>query len=198
MPRFFLSRTEFDPESGFLTLRGSDAHHLTGVLRMKTGDPVTVSDMQRTDYHCRIMGISGDGVLLSIESVQANLTEPPVSVSLFQSLPKGDKMDWIVQKSVELGVTEIIPVMSSRCVTRIPQEKISSRTERWQRIAEESGKQCGRGIVPTVRQPVSFSSALTLCETLDFPVFCYEGEGTEPISRVFDPIRDRLSGGTIR
>ena len=193
MPRFFLSRTQFDPESGYLTLRGADAHHLSDVLRMKAGDCVTVSDMQRTDYICRIDGAAEDGVRLVIERICPNETEPPVAIRLFQSLPKGDKMDWIVQKSVELGVTDITPVTSARCIAHIAPDKIPSRTARWQRIAEEAGKQCGRGIVPTVHEPVPFAAALESCRELDYPVFCYEGEGTESLRSVREPIRNQLS-----
>ena len=107
---------------------------------------------------------------MHIDQIRENATELPLDVHLYQSLPKGDKMDYIVQKAVELGVTSVTPVAGA-------EKKIA----RWQKIAEEAAKQCGRGIVPHIHMPVSFARAIEEGKSCDLPLFCYEGDGTRSL-----------------
>ena len=183
MPRFFIRQTQI--EDNRLTLLGDDAHHIARSLRMAVGDEVTVCDMQGNEYDCRIEGFEDDKqVFLSVCSVKAPENEPPLRIRLFQALPKGDKLDTVIQKAVECGASEIIPFESERCVVRVKPEAEARKTERRQRIAEEAAKQCGRSFLPTVRETVGFSRMLELIKDDELCLFCYEGDGTEPLGSV--------------
>ena len=122
MARFFLSRDAMDLASGVIPITGDDAHHIAFSLRMAVGDSLTVCDMQKTEYACTITDIKPELVLLRIDAVKENRTELPVEVCLYQSLPKGDKMDYIVQKAVELGVSSVIPVAGARCIVKLDEK----------------------------------------------------------------------------
>lgn len=186
MPRFFQTAPFGDP----LRIGGSDAQHIRRVLRMKPGECLTVCDGCGTDYICEIVGFEEGEVQLSILSHSPNQTEPTLAVTLYQGLPKGDKMDWIVQKAVELGVTAIVPLATARSVVRLDGKEEKKR-ERWQRIAAEAAGQCGRGILPQVEPPVPFTQALSRLsreKTLCF----YEGGG-RPLSQLVNPGESRLS-----
>ena len=160
MARFFLSRDAMDLASGVIPITGDDAHHIAFSLRMAVGDTLTVCDMQKTEYACTITDIKPELVLLRIDAVKENATEHPVEVCLYQSLPKGDKMDYIVQKAVELGVTSVIPVAGARCIVKLDEKNAQKKVARWQKIAEEAAKQCGRGMVPQIGMPVTFAKAI--------------------------------------
>lgn len=154
---------------------GDDAHHLMRVLRCKIGDRLTVADARREAAEAEIVGFTARSVRLRLVRILAADAEPPVEVALAQCLLKTDKMDWIVQKAVELGVDRICPVASENCVVRYNAEKCAARRQKWQKIAAEAAKQCGRGAVPTV-EPVRPLAAL-LEATPDLRrLFCYERE----------------------
>ena len=108
-------------------------------------------------------------------------TEPPVAITLYQALPKGDKLDTIIQKAVECGALAIVPFESEHCVVRVKQDAEARKTERRRRIAEEAAKQCGRGVLPTVEETVAFADMLQMAAEADLTLFCYEGEGTLPL-----------------
>ena len=180
MPRFFIRQTQID--NNVLTLVGDDAHHIARSLRMAVGDGVTVCDMQGNEYNCRIEGFDEDRqVFLSVLSMKAPENEPPLRIRLFQALPKGDKLDTVIQKAVECGASEIIPFESERCVVRVKPEAEGRKTERRQRIAEEAAKQCGRSFLPIVSETVDFSHMLEMLHDDELCLFCYEGDGTEPL-----------------
>ena len=157
MPRFFHEV----PSGDSLIINGPDAQHIRRALRMQPGEHLTVCDGQGTDYACQIAAFEGEGVRLSVLSQAPSCTEPSLAVTLYQGLPKGDKMDWILQKAVELGVTAVVPLATSRSVVRLDGKEEKKR-ERWQRIAAEAAGQCGRGIVPRGESPLSFAQALPL------------------------------------
>jgi 16S rRNA (uracil1498-N3)-methyltransferase len=123
-------------------------------------------------------------------------TEPPFLANLYQALPKGDKLDSVIQKAVECGVYSVTPFESERCVVRIKKEQEDKKTERRQRIATEAAKQCGRGCIPTVEPSCSFAEVLQRASHADLPIFCYEGDGTLPLKTLLrEPIR--ALGGKI-
>lgn len=184
MPRFFVERSAFS-EDGIL-LTGENAHHLSYSLRGRVGDKVDVCDGTGTLYKCTVDTMDGVQVRLTIDDSMPADTEPPYEAVLCQAIPKGDKMDLIVQKAVELGVSRIIPFESANCVAKIKPEQREKKTARWQRIAEEAAKQCGRGIIPKVCEPMSFSLLLTECSGR-YRYFCYECGG-EPLSEAFSGI----------
>ena len=143
--------------------KGGDVNHIKNVLRLEVGDWIVACDGNGTDYVSRIQSICSDEVVASIEKVQPTGTELPVRITLFQGMPKKDKLELIIQKAVELGACEIVPVMTKRTVVKLSEEKkINKRLERWQSIAYAAAKQCDRGIIPTVHKPVSYEEALAI------------------------------------
>ena len=154
-PRFF---TENIGETVVIT--GSDAAHITKVLRMKRGDLAVICDGNGTDMLCRILTASDGAAELEILDRRPSEGEPTVYLRLFQCMPKSDKMDFIVQKAVELGAAEVIPVISKRCVSRPDRKSAEKKRERWQRIADEAAKQCGRGRLPEVGGMIGFDEAV--------------------------------------
>lgn len=172
MPRFFKENFENDP-----VISGSDGLHIAKSLRMKPGEELTVCDLAGYDYLCSINSISGDTVFLSINQKIKNSTEPTVSATLFLCLLKGDGNDSVIRQAVEMGVSEICPVISSRCVSRPDSKSAKSKTERWQKIANEAAGQCGRGILPKVLPVTDFGEAIKMAESLDRRLLFYEGGG---------------------
>ena len=175
MPRFF---KEFFADAPFL--EGEDAKHIIKSLRMRPGEELTVCDTKGFDYHCTIAECLDGRVELIINETVPNNTEPSVKVTLFQCLPKGDKMDSVVKQSVELGVSRIIPVLSDNCVSRPDQKSLIKKTERWQKIADEAAGQCGRGILPKVDACISLNEVCQKLKDFDKAFFCYE-LGGQPI-----------------
>lgn len=166
---------------------GEEARYLADVLRMKPGELVTLCDGGRTDFTCRITDITKDHVTVVFDAREPNSTEPPYEAVLYQALVKGDKMDLIIQKGVELGVSKIIPVACSRSIVRIDAKDAEKKTARWQKIAEEAARQCGRGRIPTVGQPVSFAAAVAQAGADSDIVFLpWEGEKSRPLSSVLE------------
>ncbi len=154
-PRFFCGNI-----ADTVLVTGSDAVHISRVLRMKKGDIAIICDGCGTDLLCRIITASESAAELEILEKKPSEGEPDVYLRLFQCMPKSDKMDFIVQKAVELGASEIIPVISKRCVSRPDDKSAAKKCERWQRIAEEASKQCGRGRIPIIGDFCSYKSAL--------------------------------------
>ncbi len=174
MPRFFVPPSVLCSE--YVRLEGEPARHVARSLRMAEGDGLTLCDGEGNDFACHIVGFSKDTVDVKIDSKTANKAEPPYRATLFQCIAKGEKMDYIVQKSVELGVFEIVPVESERTIVRLDRALAGKKTERWQRISEEAACQCGRGIVPKIHSPVPFDEAVRLAAGYELSLFCYECE----------------------
>lgn len=177
MPRFFLDNTDADFGSGIISIKGGDASHIVKALRMKAGDTLTVCDCRGSDYSCEILEADPLMVPLKIIGRHRSVSEPTIAVTLYQGLPKSDKMDFIVQKSVELGVTKIVPVITLRSVSRPDKKSLGHKTERWNRISDEAAKQCGRGILPEVAPAVDFNAAIALMAAHDLAIMPYEQNG---------------------
>ncbi len=178
MPRFFIEPA--DVRDGTVTLTGDNAHHAAYSLRLAPGDRIKVCD-SRAVYLCEMQSFTGESATARILSEASIDTEPPYEARLYQALPKGDKLDTVIQKAVECGVAAIIPFESSRCVVRMKPEAEARKTERRARISAEAAKQCGRGIIPTVSSTISFDRMLDELASADLVLFCYEGEGTLPL-----------------
>lgn len=170
MHRFFADKGAFS--DGVARISGEDVAHITKVLRLKAGDSVVLCDGAETDYTCTISSMDKSEIILDIDSISPNEAESDVSITLYQGLPKSDKMDFIIQKCVELGVDRIVPVESARCVAKIKDD--DKKRQRWQRIAEEAAKQCGRGKIPQVSSAISFDKAIK--EEHDLKIMPYECE----------------------
>ena len=172
MPRFFLAAAS--PEDGYFEITGDDARHISFSLRMRCGERITICDGEGSDYDCVIRGIDGQTVKAEVLEKRPTVTESPVRIRLYQSVPKGDKFDYIVQKAVELGVSEIVPVYSSRCIVKPDAKSEEKRLLRLGKIAEEAAKQCGRGIVPRVLPHMRYADAVRSVKGKAF--LCYEDE----------------------
>lgn len=174
MPRFFVSEENIGEDH--IRITGADASHIMRSLRMSTGEHVTVCNMKSREYECVIESFGEGEVMLSVKECFEGLTEPPYKAVLYQALPKGDKMELIIQKAVELGVFEIVPFISERCISRPDKKSMASKLERWNKIALEAAKQCGRGIVPAVCEPCSFEEAVRRASNADIRMLLYENE----------------------
>lgn len=172
MPRFFTN--EIDENN--ITLTGSDAVHVGRSLRMKPGEPLTVC-CGGIDYNCEISEITSDTVYLSLKEKVVCAAEPNIEVTLFQAVPKMDKLEYIIQKSVELGVSRIVPMLTRRCVSRPDERDFAKKLARLNKIAAEAAKQSGRGIIPQVTPIVSYKKALEMMKEFDRNVLLYEEEG---------------------
>lgn len=179
MPRFFVDVNQI--EDGKVTLTGDDAHHVSRSLRMAAGEEITVCDGKGKDYLCRLTDFLSDRVIAEVLTTEETVAEPPYEVTVWQALPKGEKLDSIIQKSVECGASRVALFESERCIVRIKEGDRDKKGDRRQRIALEAAKQCGRGMIPSVESPVPFRLALEAATKADLPLFCYEGEGTEPL-----------------
>ena len=157
MPHFFVDE---EIESSEYSLFGEDGRHIAKSLRMKQGENLTLCSPSGTVHNCVVEKVEGDFVGVRILSSEQSETEPSVKVTLYQALPKGDKMEFIIHKAVEIGVTEIVPVISSRCVSRPDQKSLSKKLLRWQKIAKQAAMQSGRGIVPKVKDAVPFEKGV--------------------------------------
>ena len=164
-------------ENSTYLITGEDARHIEKSLRMRVGEELTLVDSRQMQYLCRISGFCDSGVEVEVTNKKPCESEADVQVTLYQSLTKGDKMDLIVQKAVELGVYRIVPVVTSRCVSRPDEKSLKKKIERWQKIALGAAQQSCRGIVPEVCGAVSFDAALKESKELDTSILFYEGGG---------------------
>ncbi len=185
MPRFFCEYFE-----NHTYIDGDNGRHIAKSLRMRPGETLTVCDTKGTDYLCEIMEIAGDRVALKILSATENKTEPTVNVTLFQCVPKSDKLELIVQKSVELGVSKIVPVLSAHCVSRPDEKARLKKLSRLQKIADEAAGQSGRGKKPTVEGFVTFDEMLGQLENFDEAILFYELYGKPLKSLVSDSFKN--------
>lgn len=164
-------------ESGTYLVTGEDAKHIEKSLRMRVGEELTLVTPEREECRCVITGFNTEGTEVKVLSRKTCDNEADVEVTLYQSLTKGDKMDLIVQKSVELGVHRIVPVITERCVSRPDEKSLKKKTERWQKIALGAAQQSCRGIVPEVSDAMKFEEALKDASQLDSTIIFYEGGG---------------------
>ena len=174
MPKFFFDK--IDMTQGQICLHGEDEKHIKTVLRAKEGEELTLCDGEGMDYQCRISSLT-DGVQLEILSKAPCETEPKTKITLYQGLPKADKMELIIQKCVELGVERIVAVSTERAIVKLD-KKEGKKLERWQKIAEAAAKQSGRGKIPEIGgQVLKFKDAVAEAKRLDGAIIPYEREG---------------------
>ena len=173
MFNFFVDASCKDDDCFFIT--GSDFNHIKNVLRMKAGDTFSVN-CDSKNYLCELVEYKDNSVCAKIKQEDFLLCESPIKIFLFQGLPKSDKMEFIIQKAVELGAYSIVPTEMEHCVVKLDDKKKKQKVERWQLISESAAKQSKRNIIPKIQSVHSFSSALQLAKTLDFILVPYENE----------------------
>ena len=172
MFHFFVSPENISADT--VTVTGGDVNHIKNVLRMKQGEKFIANDGNGGSYCCAVSEIYEDRIVAEILEGQVSSTELPVRLVLFQGLPKADKMELIIQKAVELGVSEIVPVEMTRCVVKLDEKKKKSKTARWQSISESAAKQSGRTVIPEVHDAMSYKNALDFAKDFDIVFVPYE------------------------
>ena len=154
-------------------LDGANHNHIKNVLRMQKGESFLVSH-EGISHLCSLVGFEEEGTIAEIVEDNYQNTELPVALYLFQGLPKSDKMEWIIQKTVELGVAAIVPVEMTNCVVKLEEKKKKAKQTRWQAIAEAAAKQSKRTVIPEVMEPMSYGAALELAKSMDLVLVPYE------------------------
>lgn len=173
MPKFFVSKDSINDHT--IIISGENANHIANVLRAKIGDEIIVGDGDGLDYTCEIITISKKEVVVKITDITSNNAEPKTKITLYQALPKSDKMELVIQKCIEIGVDRIVAVATEHCVVRLS-GKEDKKLARWNKIAESAAKQCGRGKIPRVEGVMSFKTALKDAQSLDSALIPYEKE----------------------
>lgn len=184
MYHFFVSEEQISGENAYI--EGSDVNHIANVLRMKPGEELLISVKGDWDYLCKIVDIETDRVNLKVlESMEQR--ELPVNITLLQGIPKSDKLEMIIQKAVELGVSEIIPVKTKRVVVKIDEKKVDTKVNRWNAIAESAAKQSKRSIIPKVYEPMSIDNALEIVKDFGVKLIPYENaDGIDKTRKILD------------
>lgn len=172
MYHFFVTQDQIGPE--IITITGSDVNHMKNVLRMKPGEEILISNGVDKDYRCQVENLDSDAVTARILSVDEEGTELPGKIYLFQGLPKQEKMELIVQKAVELGVYQVIPVAMKRSVVKLDAKKEEAKIRRWNTIAESAAKQSKRIVIPEVTGVMSVKEALAYAADFDLKLLPYE------------------------
>ncbi len=194
MYHFFVEQRNITEKE--IILEGGDVNHIGNVLRMKRGEKLLLSSGDNMDYLCEIEEITESQVRTRILEAQEKSHELPCKIVLFQGLPKADKMELIIQKCVELGVYQIIPVAMKRCVVRLDDKKSDSRVKRWNAISESAAKQSKRSIIPEVKPVMSYSEAVSYAAGLDMVLLPYEcADGMAHTRQVISQIKDKMSVG---
>ena len=194
MQHFFVIPEQVGETEIYVT--GQDVNHMKNVLRMKIGEQVEISDGNNKKYLCEVSASEEEQAVLRILEIREADTELKSRLYLFQGLPKNDKMELIVQKAVELGAYEVIPVSMKRCVVKLDAKKAAKKVERWNSISESAAKQAGRSIIPKVSDIVSYREALERAEQLDVVLVPYElEEGMAETKKLLHQIQPGQSVG---
>ena len=196
MPKFFISPESISEKTAVIS--GGDVLHITKVLRLTAGARLTLCDGEGTDYEAEIASVEKDKVVLSLFEKKPSDTEPEVKVTLFQGLPKASKMEYIIQKCTELGVTDIVPVMTKRTVVKLENAQAEKKKlERWNKIAQEAVKQCGRGKIPKVREVTDISGVVDCAADFDLLLLAYEEEKETSLASVLRSVKGVKTVGIL-
>lgn len=191
MFQFFVDKTQIHEEEKLAYIIGEDVNHICHVLRMRTGEQFYVTDGESTGkYLCALQSASQDQVVCEILQHMEETSELPCEITLYQGLPKADKMEWIIQKAVELGVSRIVPVSTKHCIVKLDDKKAASKISRWQQIAEAAAKQSKRDVIPKIDVVMTLKQALQEAQTFEVSLMPYENaEGMEFTRKELSHIR---------
>ena len=197
MYQFFVEPSQIQDKKVIIT--GSDVNHIKNVLRLKAGEEIAVRNgVDGKEYRCGIEEFAQDQIICSLRFIREEGVELPSKIYLFQGIPKADKMELIVQKAVELGVFEVIPVAVKRCVVKLDERKARAKVSRWQGIAEAAAKQCKRGIIPVVREPMTMKEAVSYAGEMDVKLIPYElAEDMSHTKKMIEAVRPGQSVGVF-
>jgi len=177
MARFYIPQPRI--ENGMLSVEGDEVKHIRKVLRLKSGDEISVFDGLGREFEGAIVKEGLSAVVIGIKNVYSSTRDSPLEVTLAQSLLKGEKMDYLIQKATELGIEEIVPFLSSRSVPLLEKSKRIKRHQRWKRIAVEASKQCGRRVVPEIEFLQNYSEMLQRATPDSLRLILWEREGVK-------------------
>ena len=183
MDRFFVDKKNINLENNTCIIEGEDVKHISKVLRCRIGEELEVCDNNNNEYICEITNIDKNQVELNILEKVDIQRESDLKIKVYQGLPKGPKMEMILQKLTEVGVDEIILVQTKRTVVKVDDKKEDKKLERWERIIYEAAKQSKRGKIPTLRGVLTFKEALADMKENDFNIAPYENEKTKSIKQ---------------
>lgn len=173
MYKFFVEPSQIQDKR--IVITGSDVNHIKNVLRMKIGEEIAVSNgIDNREYRCGIEEYTDHEVVCKLRFVKEDRVELPAQIYLFQGLPKADKMELIIQKAIELGAYEVIPVAAKRCVVKLDDKKAAAKVSRWKGIAEAAAKQSKRGVIPDVHSVMSMREAIEYARNMDVKLIPYE------------------------
>lgn len=193
MPKFFV--TEEQINNSTITIKGQDVKHIKNVLRKKQGDQITICNAEQSlDYLCEITNIEDETISCNIVEKIENNVESNIKVTIFQGLPKADKMELVIQKSVELGVFDITPIEMKRCVVKLNEKDKNRKIDRWQKISEVASKQSGRNIIPKINQIINIKEICNLYEEYDIVLVAYENEEKNTLKEELNKIKAQIQG----
>jgi len=196
MYQFFVEPSQIQQNKVIIT--GTDVNHIKNVLRMKVGEEIAVSNgIDQKEYRCGIVSFEENAVICELRFVKEDGLELPAKIYLFQGLPKADKMELIIQKAVELGAYEIIPVACKRCVVKLDEKKQKSKIQRWQGIAEAAAKQSKRRVIPRIHDVMSFSQAVEYAGEMNLKLIPYEMQASEAMAETKRMIESAKKGDEI-
>ena len=196
MPKFFVTSDKIIDSQ--IIIDTEDVAHISRVLRLGEGDLLTVCDSQGTDYEAEIVSLGQKEILCKINSQSMSASEPNIKVTLFQGLPKASKMEYIIQKTTELGITEIVPAKLSRCVVKIDNKKDEAKKlDRWQKISESAAKQSGRGIIPKISPIMTLDEIIERSKEFDLFFVPYECEEQKTLRNVLLSKKDIKTVGFL-
>ncbi len=189
MPKFFIKNEQVSDDS--IIILGDDVNHIKNVLRMKLGDTLSVCDYENSvNYEVKIEEFLKNEILCKIQKMSENMAESNVKVHIYQGLPKADKMEMIIQKSVELGVEAITPVEMKRCVVKLDGKDKVKKRERWQKISEVAAKQSGRDIIPKIYNIMSIEEVTEEFSNYDIVLLCYENEKNNLLKNILNEVEE--------
>ena len=190
MHHFFVRPEQISGKEAYI--EGPDWNHAANVLRVRPGEQVLLSVGEDWNYLCTVREVdrAGQKILLSVLEENRDVRELPVKISLYQGLPKSDKMELIIQKAVELGAAKVVPVETARCVVKLDRKKAEAKRARWQAISESAAKQSGRSVIPEIAMPMKYSAALKEAADSDVRLIPYENaEGMERTRKILESVR---------
>lgn len=198
MPKFFIKANQINNDE--IKIIGEDVKHISQVLRAKIGEELILCNADNNiNYNAKITKINQDSILCHIENYNISFSESNIEVTIFQGIPKADKMEYIIQKNIELGVKQIVPVSMARSIVKLDEKATNKKIERWQKIAEAAAKQSGREYIPTVEMPISVIELCKKIKNFDLVLLAYENEQTITLKQELKKLQNnkRLKIGVI-
>ena len=191
MPKFFVKEEQIKEDK--IIIQGQDVNHIKKVLRAKIGDELQIcNNKTKENFLCDIENIENEEILCKIKEKVEEKAESNIEVTIFQGLPKADKMEYIIQKSVELGVYDITPVEMKRCVVKLDEKDKNKKQLRWQKISEVAAKQCGRDIIPQINKIINIKNICELIKKYDIVLVAYENEKQNTLKEQLNLIKEKM------